>query len=207
MSRTPRINKVSSNMNKHLTYTELNRRKDVSLKNKDYFSVVHYSYAMIEDRLLSILHYLYIIDRNEYPYRLEKKMEKSFTNLLYPKKENDCSKPNFNNLNTKINALKKICNYKNDDENIVLIKNHLEKVLSVEDFKNDLNSLNKWKGFRNEYTHSIYNKNIEDIDNSIEKQAEDGDKLAKKFDKYSDLLKGKIYATPSLRSQIESLLK
>ena len=49
----------TDNMSKHHTYQELTKKRDNSLKNENYVEAIAYSYAMIEDRLLSFLHHLY----------------------------------------------------------------------------------------------------------------------------------------------------
>ena len=204
MSNKPKINKVSDKMNKHYTYLELNKRKNESFENQDYLSVIHYCYAMIEDRLLSFLHYLYIINRDTYPYKFEKDVEKAFTYLLYQDKEKEKSSPHFNNLNTKINLIKKIYNYKKNDSIILRVKQHMANVLSINDLKKDITKLEEWAKYRNEFTHSMYNKDISAIDKSLILSAKNGLYLSERFDLYSDLLKGNIYEIPSLRSQLEN---
>lgn len=203
-NKKPRVAAVKDGMDKHNTYQILNERKKDALKKKNYLEVISYSYAMIEDRLLSFLHYLYIINRNNYPFKLESDVKKSITKLLYPKEEKDESNPHFNNLNTKINLIKKIYNYDGDDVVIKNIKEHMEKVLEMNNLKSDIKKLDDWKGYRNEFIHSLYNKNIEALDEIIKDKAEVGMQLADAFDKHSDLLKGKINNIESLRSQIEN---
>lgn len=204
MSNKPKITKASGNFEKHYTYLELNKRKMKSFEKKDYLSVIHYCYAMIEDRLLSFLHYLYIIDRNIYPFKFEKSVEKSFTKLMYPNKEEETSSPNFKNLNTKIKIIKNLYNYKKDDPTILRVKRHMDSVLNMKDLKNDITKLSEWSKYRNEFTHSMYNKDIKSIDEHLVANAKEGLYLADRFDMYSDLLKGNIYDIPSLRNKIET---
>lgn len=200
------INKVTSPMDKHYTYKELNIKKEKALKDKDYISVIHYSYAMIEDRLLSFLHYLYIIDRDKYPYKLESIVKDEMTALLdknkSEKKGNDYN-PNINNISTKIKIIKKIYNYKKDDAIIIEMKKHMDDLFSLKELKHDILKLEKWIKFRNELVHSLYNKHYEDLENKIEEQANMGIYLSNQFDNYSDLLKGNINHKKSFRKILE----
>ena len=61
-----KIKKVFNNSDKQLTYSMLNKKCKLALENKEYETVLLYSYAMIEDRLLSMLHHLYVINNNIY---------------------------------------------------------------------------------------------------------------------------------------------
>lgn len=108
MSKNTKIDKVVDGLNKHYTYIELNKRKKLAYEIGDYLSVIHYSYAMIEDRLLSFLHYLYITN-----------------------------------------------------------KNHLLSLINTKDLRSDTSKLKEWLDYRNEYTHSIYNKDILSADYHI----------------------------------------
>ncbi len=202
------IKMVNSSMDKHFTYIELNNLRDKALLCGDYISVMHYCYAMIEDRLLSFLHYLYIIDRNKYPYLLENKIATSITLLLYPNKKDDfCikSKPNFNNINTKINVIKKIYNYSGKDIIILNMKNFINEIIDLNELKGDVKNLIEWKNFRNELVHSLYNKNLEDYNSKIKKYANIGISLANKFDNYSDLMKGNIINHKSFRALMNEI--
>ena len=56
---------VENNIYKKQTYTILNKKNKIALENKEYETVLLLSYSMIEDRLLSFLHYLGIINRGD----------------------------------------------------------------------------------------------------------------------------------------------
>lgn len=191
----PSIDEVLSLMDKHITYVELNTKKEKALKDKEYISVIHYSYAMIEDRLLSFLYYLYIINRSNYD--LEPEVEQSIIKI------NNDFKPQFNNISTKIKIIKKIYNYKKDDAIIIEMKKHMEDLFSLKELKRDILKLEKWIKFRNELVHSLYNKHYEDLENKIEEQANIGIYLSNQFDNYSDLLKGNINHKKSFRKILE----
>ena len=48
-----KIKKVFNNSDKQLTYSMLNKKCKLALENKEYETVLLYSYAMIEDRLIT----------------------------------------------------------------------------------------------------------------------------------------------------------
>lgn len=198
------IKAVDDNMSKHFTYKELNKRKIDAYNNGNYMESIQYSYAMIEDRLLSILHHIYIINRKEYPYKFEEKVGAEMTNILYPNKNKKIAQPRFDNINTKITTIQKIYNYKGEDIIIKKIQKHLLLNLNIEEFKKDINKLKKWKNFRNEFTHAIYNKDMNDIISKEKEQALIGIELSESFDRYTELLKGYVNNTNSLRYEFEN---
>ena len=57
------IKSVECNKDKQETYRSLNRKCKTFFEEGNYEALLLYSYAMIEDRLLSMLHYLYVINR------------------------------------------------------------------------------------------------------------------------------------------------
>lgn len=197
------IKAAENNMSKHLTYQELNKRKMDAYSNGNYMESIQYAYAMIEDRLLSILHHIYIINRNIYPYKFEESVAVELTKMLYPNKENKVANPRFENINTKITIIQKIYNYKGENLIIKKIQNHLEATLDMNKFKKDISKLKKWKNFRNEFTHAIYNKDINDVIMKEKEQASIGIELSESLDNYTELLKGYINGVNSVRSELE----
>lgn len=105
------------------------------------------------------------------------------------------------NINIKLTIIERICKSKSNDSNILLIQKHLEKVLNVASLLKDIKKLKKWTEYRNEFTHSLYNKDLDDIIIKEKEQALISIDLSKNFDRYNDLLKGNINKVPSLRSK------
>lgn len=196
----------TDNMSKHHTYQELTKKRDNSLKNENYVEAIAYSYAMIEDRLLSFLHHLYVIDR--YKFKLEDLVSQHLAKKM--RKNNDVEseyKPHIENISTKINIIKKLYNYKGIDSVLIKINNHIKDTLDVKQLQNDIGRLNKWLNYRNEITHDLFNKDLDDLNNKLKSIAEEGIYLSGQFDYYSDLLKGNINNKESLRKIFEKELE
>ena len=196
----------TDNMSKHHTYQELTKKRDNSLKNENYVEAIAYSYAMIEDRLLSFLHHLYVIDR--YKFKLEDLVSQHLAKKM--RKNNDVEseyKPHIENISTKINIIKKLYNYKGIDSVLIKINNHIKDTLDVKQLQNDIGRLNKWLNYRNEITHDLFNKDLDDLNNKLKSIAEEGIYLSGQYDYYSDLLKGNINNKESLRKIFEKELE
>ena len=196
--RKPEIKISANNMEKHNTYQELTKKRDNSLKKENYVEVVTYSYAMIEDRLLSFLHHLYVIDR--YNFKLEDLVSPHLANV---KRKNDDLeseyKPHIENISTKISIIKTLYNYKGKDSILIKINNHIKEIIDVKQLKKDICKLEKWLKYRNEITHGLFNKDLNDLNSKLKSIAEEGIYLSGRFDFYSDLLKGNINKKESLR--------
>ena len=72
-----KIIKVTDNKDKQLTYQQLNKKLKQSLEVSNYHETINLSYAMIEDRLKTILDLLYIIENRN------KKLEKNMTIIFF----------------------------------------------------------------------------------------------------------------------------
>ena len=109
------IKKVINNKDKELTYKELNKKCKLALENKEYETVLLYSYAMIEDILLSMLHHLYVINRYNDSILPNDYIDRIIRPLLGYKSESDKNKLyKIKNISTKINLIK-LFNKKNKD--------------------------------------------------------------------------------------------
>ena len=200
--RKPEIRISADNMEKHNTYQELTKKRNNSLKKENYVEVVTYSYAMIEDRLLSFLHHLYVIDR--YKFKLEDLVSPHLASVMRKNSEIESEyKPRIKNISTKITIIKALYNYKGTDLILSKINNHIKDILDVKQLQNDIGRLNKWLNYRNEITHGLFNKNLEDLNSKLKSIAKEGIYLSGRFDYYSDLLKGNINKKESLRKIFE----
>ena len=111
-----KIKKVFNNSDKQLTYSMLNKKCKLALENKEYETVLLYSYAMIEDRLLSMLHHLYVINRYNDSILPNDYIDNIIRPLLGHNNKAEKSKVyKIYNITTKINIIK-IFNKKNKDK-------------------------------------------------------------------------------------------
>ncbi len=71
-----KIIKVTDNKDKQLTYQQLNKKLKQSLEVSNYHETINLSYAMIEDRLKTILDLLYIIENHIFQIIWNKNLKK-----------------------------------------------------------------------------------------------------------------------------------
>ena len=114
------IEPVSNNIDKQNTYTELNRRRNISLQSKNYIEVIAYDYAMIEDRLLSILKHLDLIILCSSRYKIAKNIVNDFLKMYYNDNKEKHNSPNFFNITTKKKTITTLLIY--DGENVFFNK-------------------------------------------------------------------------------------
>lgn len=185
------IKKVTDNKDKELTYRELNKKCKKALENKEYETVLLYSYAMIEDRLLSMLHYLYVIDRYSDSLLPYDYVDKIIRPLVGYNSESEKYKVyKIYNITAKINILnvfnknnKDLSQYLNDCYRII------DNNIKVDKLNDYFKRLVKWKDIRNEIIHASFNKNIKDLNHKLKESSIEGYDLAREISKYTNLIK------------------
>ena len=193
MSNGGYINTIKTGMEKKATYQELNKRRNISEKNCNYVEMISYDYAMIEDRLLSILKHLNVVKiNNNNEVIINKDIKNEFYDIYYNNPDKSHKDPQIYNLSTKIKIIKIFLKY-NDNNNIILnISNILKSSNDEVDIETCLKKIEKWSIKRNEVVHGMYNKNIEDFDLKIKDIAIDGKKISYDLSKMCDIVKKKI---------------
>ena len=185
------IKKVINNKDKELTYKELNKKCKLALENKEYETVLLYSYAMIEDRLLSMLHHLYVINRYGDSILPNDYIDNIIRPLLGHNNEAEKSKVyKIYNITTKINLIK-MFNKKNKDKHPYLNDCYrmIDSNIGIGKLSNYFKRLKKWTSIRNEIIHGSFNKNINDLNNHLKESSIEGYNLAKEISKYTNLIK------------------
>ena len=186
-----KIKSIENNIEKKQTYAILNKKNKIALENNEYETVILLSYSMIEDRLLSFLHYLGVINRNNTPIYPDDYID-SIIRPLLKYKENVPKERVYklNNISTKIKIIKLFL--KNAEDRLFYIKDCnsiIEKNIGIKNMKKFLSDLSAWIKIRNEIVHASFNKNINDLDINIELSAKEGYKLAKLISSYTNKIK------------------
>lgn len=187
-----RIKQVKDNKDKQETYRSLNKKLTDAYKNNNYESVLLLSYAMIEDRLLSMLHYLYLIeDRNNkiYPCDLVDKIIRPILGFNIDSNKKDVYR--IYNISTKLKLLKLVIkesdnDYLNDCNRII------DYMIGLDEYHKFLKELEKWLKLRNEIIHASFNKNIIDLNDKLKYASNNGYELSKLSKSYTNKLKSSI---------------
>lgn len=185
-----KIVSVNDNNEKKITYQELNKNLKSAYENNNYHEIINLSYAMIEDRLKTILDLLYVIeDRNKNPYPCDY-IDRILRNLLNYKDDPDKKKIyKINNISTKLNIIEKIIKSKSDNEYIKDCKKIIDKNIGINVLLNWIEEVRKWTKIRNEIVHCSFNKNIDSLTDNLKTCAQEGYILANCIKKYSNKLK------------------
>lgn len=186
-----KIKSIENNIEKKQTYAILNKKNKIALENNEYETVILLSYSMIEDRLLSFLHYLDVINRNDHPIYLNDYIDNIIRPMLKYKENTPKERVyKLNNISTKIKIIKLFL--KKDESGLFYIKDCnsiIEKNIGIKNMKKFLSDLSAWIKIRNEIVHASFNKNINDLGINIELSAKEGYRLAKLISLYTNKIK------------------
>ncbi len=160
------ISQVKDNMDKYRTYTNLMERYKKALDEQFYFEALIITYAMLEDRLRSMLYYMGTFDTRNCP-DVSEKAKQDLTVILHNKFGENAGF-NLNNITGKMNHIEAVIVWvesANENENeyslyLRELKSLMESV-DVDDVLRIFKEMEKWLKFRNEIIHASLNKNIE----------------------------------------------
>ena len=183
------INRVKDNIDKYRTYATLMERYKKALDEQFYFEALIITYAMLEDRLRSMLYYMGTFDTRNSP-DVSEKTKQDHTVILHSK----CGENvgfNLNNITGKMNLIEAIIVWAesaNENENeysfyLKELKNLMESV-DVDDVLRTFRKMEKWLKFRNEVIHASLNKNIEALYEGLDEKIELGMQYARNLDGY-----------------------
>ena len=189
--KSTRIKQVKDNNDKQETYRSLNKKIKETYKNNNYECILLLSYAMIEDRLLSLLHYLYVINRNNSKLVPEDYIDEMIRPIL--KFDEKAQKEKIYKINNIIIKIKIIKIFSKKNSNINPYFNDCFKIINTNIGINNLNNyikeLNNWIKIRNEIVHGSFNKNIEELKKNILEISTQGIKLSRKISNYVNRIK------------------
>lgn len=193
MSKT-RLDIVENGKEKACTYKYQMERYKLSIGEEFYFEAIVITYAMIEDRLLAILHYLGVIDRRIQTNQTDKKIyvcgqcKKQINELLKCKNNN---RINLNTIEIKIKIIQKLMNLHEESGDLYLdlVRTQINKTINRDDFNALLQNLNTWKLTRNQIIHALMGKRTKDVLTHQTAIAKEGYKIGRKLDSFVSKLK------------------
>ena len=184
------IEPVKDNISKQITYQELNKKCKQALKDNNYETVILLTYAMLEDRLLSFLHYMYIIDRNNNIYYPTKEIDTIIRPLLKYKEDSNIKQGyKIFNISTKLKILKLFTNNNSNIQYLLDCKNIIDINIGIDNYNKLLDDITTWIKYRNEIIHSSFNKDINDLNNKIISISKEGYRLSKLLSNYTNKIK------------------
>lgn len=195
MGKQRMIAPVQDNMDKCRTYREHKGKYQRAIENEFYFEALLIDYALIEDRLRSMLYHMgFLADRNN--QKIWEPASESLRNIVSTyksKREND--QLNITDISGKIKIIRCVLQWAEHTEGGYEQNPHLSalkfqcKGLNRKAFLKDLDALKEWCDYRNEVIHGLMNKNLESLSSELKSRTEEGMRLADRLDKQVRLIK------------------
>ena len=189
-----KITNVLDNNEKKKTYSFLCKKCKEEMCNNNYEAVLVLSYAMIEDRLKSFLHYLFVIDKDKGILYPTDEVDIIIRPLCHFKSDSEKFKVyKLNSLSSKLKVLKAIIKNKDKHQYLLDCFSIIEKNIGIDNLKKWIKLVEEWSKIRNEIIHASFGKNIDSLNSALEKCARDGEKLSKDIKTFTNKIKDSKY--------------
>ena len=190
-----KIASVKDNKDKQRTYAKQKARYCSAMKYGFYLEAMMIDYALLEDRLRSVLYHIGFLP-NRRSTSVWKKARPYFTEIVKQyktEKENDAL--GITNISSKIKIVRSILLWVanteggyQDNKHLVLLKSRFEE-LDIDAFLCTIKEIEEWCSYRNEIVHALMNKNLESIELELKEKAEAGMRLANYIDSQERMIK------------------
>ncbi len=190
-----RIAPVADNREKQQTYKEQMQRFSKAMKDGFFFEAMLIDYAMLEDRLHSMLyHAAFFANRDKAGcWKKTKPYFQTFVKQYKNEKENDTL--GVTNISGKIKVIRSMLRWVSEadatnvkDRYLLRLKNQCES-MDIGAMLEILDDVQEWCGYRNEIVHALLNKNTTSVYAELEAQAQNGMKYARLIDSQVRILK------------------
>lgn len=190
---TEQIDSVKDNQEKYKTYKEIMGCLSKAIKAEFYYEAILIEYALIEDRLASYLYHMGIIGERD-KLKMSKKRKKELKPILLSYNQ-IADKLRLKNISTKIMIVKTILLWATEttedlsrNKYLRTLKSRCESV-DVDGVIEILDSLDKWRDYRNEIIHCLMSKNTYSIDLTLKEQVLNGRDYARFLDAQLRIIK------------------
>ena len=178
------IKPVEDNYDKQNTYVVLNDKLTKAKEEGYYYESMFIVYAMIEDRLSSILYYLKATIQNEKKTVFNPENKNIMKEIFF--RENNIDKDrfhfDFNKVSHKRLMLETLIKWSQKTPTESKLHEDTKKILKdTENYLTTLKDLDKWCDYRNQLIHDIFNKNMQSVNDEIKEQIDKGYKVAREL--------------------------
>ena len=181
------INPVTDTIDKQRTYREQMARYKQAMRYGFYLQALMIDYAMLEDRLHSMLYYMGFI-ANRKDLKIYKKTKSFLVTMVGAHK---IGKENGNlsikNISGKIKLVRCVLLWTQEedatcgDRFLIALKNQCEDI-DIGAVLSTLKEIDAWCDYRNEVMHGLMNKNLDSLDAEIKERTEAGMAMARVLD-------------------------
>lgn len=191
-----RIASVDNNYDKQMTYREQLGKYKVAMEHEFYFEALLIVYAMMEDRLRSFLYHIGGLRKPD-SRGLDVKKTKGILRRLYFGSDEaaENKKLTFDTITCKEQMVRATLNWvlenepATSDTYLTVLKDEYEKRLNIEKFSKTLDDIDRWKTYRNEVIHGLFNKNVACLNEKIRDEVDAGMQYARFIDSQVKALK------------------
>lgn len=189
-----RIEPVKDNHDKQRTYQEQLKKHKRAMTGEFYFEAIMIDYALMEDRLHSMLYHMgFLADRLD--IKLYKKHRPLLVEMVTDRLGEDAAKKlGISNITGKLKLIRSVAHWaanspagQTDKYRAALLSRCRE--LDLQDLEQTLDAVVNWCEYRNEIVHAMMNKNMDSLSEFLRERAEEGLKLARTLDSQLRVLK------------------
>lgn len=195
MAAERKIKPVADNKDKQRTYQAQKGRYKRAVESGFFFEALLIDYALLEDRLRSMLYHMgFLVDRTAFKIWSKKRNCLCEIVSVYKKDNEDC-RLGITNISGKAKIVRCVLEWAayteggyQQDRYLSALKSQCEG-LDIDGLLSSLEDLQNWCAYRNEVVHGLMNKNLESLSDEIKEYAETGMQLANFFDSQVRILK------------------
>ena len=180
----PMIPCVTENSEKQRTYQENIRRFNAAMQQEFYFEAVLIDYAILEDRLSSLLYHIGALDART-DRKICKKVKNHLRRLVGRYEKNDF-KMTVTTISGKEQIVRAVSRWAQETagetENDKYLSVLKEQFLAAEDFSEVLDDIDNWREYRNEIIHGLMNKKMDSLRADLPRRCLEGMQLARALD-------------------------
>ena len=172
------IQPVADNLDKQRTYRSNISRYNAAMKHEFYFEAMLIDYAILEDRLSSILFHI---------GALANRTDTKICTMVRKQLRNIVARGQADEVKLVVKQISgNTADQPESDKYLALLK---EQFLAVEGMASALADLEKWCSYRNEIIHGLMNKNLESLNAELPQRCDEGFRLARYFDAQVRIIK------------------
>lgn len=175
------IARAKDGKEKQNTYAKYMLQYNKAIRNEFYLEAIMIDYAMMEDRLVALLHYVGIVSRNQPKLCVNKFCRADIRKLLGYKEK---AAIRINNISVKVKIFDVLMSLTGtgDSEFINDIVAHVDSSAGRGEIKDLCSAITEWCDTRNQYVHALLNKNYDALQEGLKDFAENGHGIARRID-------------------------
>ena len=203
------IKPVHDNLEKYRTYKEYIKRYNTAIKEGFYFEAILIDYAMMEDRLRSMLYHMgALVDRSNTGITGKFKLTAKEAIDRYTGKD-ESKTIGITSISGKMKVIRCILAMAGEDtsDDYFAAVRELLPAEDIESIFGLFRRITEWCLYRNEIIHCLMNKSVDSVDLQAAEKAENGFALAREIDLWERKIKSKDTLRKSLKLPIEKRKK